>query len=109
MCLYKIKHNTNVYLSLQECKKVLQKSRSNVLTEEAVRQVCSEYFTTFYGNKLWPLFCLRPDHNDEDPVWMRKHNNVNLIGWIKHPKFRNPSYIKKRREIKEYFVLLLYL
>lgn len=90
---------------MQECKKVLQKSRSNVLTEEAVRLVCSEYFTSFYGNKLWPLFCLKPDINHEEPVWMRKHNNVNLIGWIKHPKFRDPSYIRKRRKIYSYFYL----
>jgi len=84
----------------QECKKVLLRSRSTVLTEESVRQVCAEYFETFYGNKLWPLFCLKPNSGDstgEDRVWMRKHNNVNLIGWLKHPRFRNPSYIKKRK------------
>lgn len=78
------------------------RSRSNVLTEESVRQVCAEYFTTFYGNKLWPLFCLKPnddDPNNENRIWMRKHNNVNLVGWLKHPKFRNPSYIKKRKTI----------
>lgn len=73
---------------------MLIKSRSNVLTEDYVSQVCSQYFDTFYGNKLWPLFCSTPDDND---MWMRKHNNVNLLGWLKHPKFRNPSYIKKRK------------
>lgn len=64
-----------------------------------MKQVCSEYFSTFYGNKLWPLFCLKPneDTSDENRVWMRKHNNVNLVGWLQHPKFRNPSYIKKRK------------
>lgn len=68
-----------------------------------MKQVCTEYFGPFYGNKLWPLFCLKPNdndesnNNDEDKVWMRKHNNVNLVGWLKHPKFRNPSYIKKRK------------
>lgn len=80
---------------MQECKKVLIRTRSNILTEESVRQVCSEYFATFYGNKLWPLFCLKLN-NDENSVWMRKHNNVNLVGWLKHPKFRDPSYIRKR-------------
>lgn len=81
--------------------------RSNVLTEEAVRQICTEYFGTFYGNKLWPLFCLKPtdeDSTDENRVWMRKHNNVNLIGWLKHPKFRNPSFIKKRKTYIIYYL-----
>ncbi|XP_025196684.1 probable serine/threonine-protein kinase nek3 isoform X2 [Melanaphis sacchari] len=91
-----------LFYLLRECKKFLIRSRSNVLTEEAVRQVCAEYFGTFFGNKLWPLFCLKwiddglNSENDENRVWMRKHNNVNLIGWLKHPKFRNPSYIQKR-------------
>lgn len=90
---------------LQECKKFLIRSRSNVLTEETVRQVCAEYFGTFFGNKLWPLFCLKwaddglYSENEENRVWMRKHNNVNLIGWLKHPKFRNPSYIQKRKTL----------
>lgn len=86
---------------MQECKKVLLRSRSNVLTEDNVRQVCSEYFDNFYGNKLWPLFCLKPDDDDDGNkdhnIWMRKHNNVNLLGWMKHAKFRNPSYIQKRK------------
>ncbi|XP_026820234.1 uncharacterized protein LOC113558859 isoform X2 [Rhopalosiphum maidis] len=92
-----------LFYLLRECKKFLIRSRSNVLTEEAVRQVCAEYFGTFFGNKLWPLFCLKwtddglYSENEENRVWMRKHNNVNLIGWLKHPKFRNPSYIQKRR------------
>lgn len=80
---------------------------SNVLTEESVRQVCANYFATFYGNKLWPLFCLKPndeDSTDENRLWMRKHNNVNLIGWLKHPKFRNPSYIKKRKNYIIYYL-----
>lgn len=91
---------------LQECKKFLIRSRSTVLTEEATRQVCAKYFTSFYGNKLWPLFCLKPDddefesEDDDNKVWMRKHNNVNLVGWINHPKFRNPSYIRKRNSNK---------
>lgn len=62
--------------------------------------MCSSYFAKFYGNKLWPLFCLKPLEDGEDEqnrIWMRKHNNVNLVGWIKHPKFRNPSYMKKRK------------
>lgn len=95
----------------QECKKVLLRSRSNVLTEEAVKQVCSEYFATFYGNKLWPLFCLKPntDINDDNIVWMRKHNNVNLVGWLKHPKFRDPSFIRKRKINKYLFDYNFYL
>jgi len=80
---------------------MLVRSHSNVLTEDIMKQVCAQYFGPFYGNKLWPLFCLKPNENgnsnDEDKVWMRKHNNVNLVGWLKHPKFRNPSYIKKRK------------
>jgi len=90
-----------ICILFQECKKVLTKSRSNVLTEEIMKQVCTEYFSVFHGNKLWPLFCLKPDDNDsndsDEHVWMRKHNNVNLVGWLKHPMFRNPSYIKKRK------------
>ncbi|CAI6354004.1 unnamed protein product [Macrosiphum euphorbiae] len=91
-----------LFYLLRECKKFLIRSRSNILTEEAVRQVCAEYFGTFFGNKLWPLFCLKRTEdglysdNEENRVWTRKHNNVNLIGWLKHPKFRNPSYVKKR-------------
>ncbi|XP_022168909.1 uncharacterized protein LOC111032763 isoform X2 [Myzus persicae] len=91
-----------LFYLLRECKKFLIRSRSSVLTEEAVRQVCAEYFGTFFGNKLWPLFCLKwtedglYSDDEENRVWIRKHNNVNLIGWLKHPKFRNPSYIQKR-------------
>ncbi|XP_050530241.1 uncharacterized protein LOC126899395 [Daktulosphaira vitifoliae] len=95
-----------LFYLLRECKKVLVKSHMNVLTEEIVRQVCADYFTPFYGNKLWPLFCLKPNEDEiesnnlENRVWIRKHNNVNVVGWLKHPKFRNPSYIKKRPKIK---------
>lgn len=86
---------------MQECKKVQIKTRSNVLTEDCVKQVCIQYFDTFYGNKLWPLFCLinddDDDENDDNNIWMRKHNNVNLLGWLKHTKFQKPSFIKKRK------------
>jgi len=102
---------------LQECKKFLIRSRSHILTEEAVRQVCAEYFGTFFGNKLWPLFCLKRTEDglysddEENRVWMRKHNNVNLIGWLKHPKFRNPSYVQKRKTIiyyNNYYYLFIF-
>ncbi|XP_050438305.1 uncharacterized protein LOC126844276 isoform X2 [Adelges cooleyi] len=87
---------------IRECKVMLAQLRTNVLTEEICREVCADFFTPFYGNKLWPLFCLRKKPFDkefgvdDEKVWIRKHNIVNVVGWIKHPKFRSPSYIKKR-------------
>ncbi|VVC27342.1 Hypothetical protein CINCED_3A021521 [Cinara cedri] len=92
-----------LFYLLRECKKYHMRCRTNVLSEESVRIVCSEYFGTFYGNKLWPLFCLKPRDDgdssnpdkDENPIWMRKHNNVNLLGWIKHPQFYI-SYYRRR-------------
>jgi hypothetical protein len=81
----------------QECKKAQVKSRSNILTEDCVRQICTQYYDLFYGNKLWPLFCSHNDEEDENKTWMRKHNNVNLLGWVKHSKFQKLSYIKKRK------------
>lgn len=98
---------------LQECKKYLIGCRTVVLSEDTVRNACSEYFSTFYGNKLWPLFCLKPNDNKSNPdndIWMRKHNNVNLVGWIKHPKFNVPSFCKRRKNyIYIFFFFQIYI